>query len=1115
MVCFLLLEEHKSYYFIYISLNDMKSIKHLSLALLIAALVPCMPAQAQTTTHSATPWVGKTYNWVDEAGQPHTSLLTDKATDPRQIMALLNAVYTDPEIPGQTKHNEYLANGTYCKYQIYERNINYDDHAHWIYHYNIGPLENDRPRQGRGSYDVSEYTILSNLDKYFKLNGFEWESEEQKQEANLYHATKKNTDLFTSREWAYIDWIGERTEPVPNPVDGMTVLLVEVKDTWKQSDHTVALERGDYTLPYIEKAIKSVQLMTQWIHVSDEVNPGYIFLADEVTTDRFFFLSKGRTRRQDTRRAPFAVAFEIVSPRETQLQAENLNNGQVERVQHDCYSVFQQGGTPHYVELDDGEASTLSKLTLFMPDKRFRGVEYDPVTNTLNTDGWSGWYNSHNPEFLYQDPTNFAPDMTDADKERYQNRFKPGMLLYKAFLTAEATPSEKESDASSPYGYYDIKLDWKTWFDAAKLYTDVAEQYYVYILKPDGSWQLLKEVEAAAQAGMGETTRDRTFKYPWPVREQAQTFTYMITANPIDIDGDNTTISNILVNSNTATVIIPGRTEFIVNASDYRSRFALDDDNKELNVYRNRPEVILNSNDIHVAHGNNTQHYSLHRIALGENGTETSDTEIATITFTGNNHASQYDYTVSYMNQNLDILFDEETSKATSQNGTIKVGESIKTEDRFYASTKENAHPAGYIYVMKFKDNNSEESNRYTVPVFKSSCEAHFAGFTQEQVDADVDHRLIERHQVGIDFTIADDKERVIERYDVHRINNEDPDMKDYHARIGKAEVTNDNKLVLVGINHETGTLNVDPRSFDHLESQNTKMRFYDDSRYCPFDYPEYVTEIFAGTRDWAGNHTINTYGTNTARVGVPQLHFWLEQKPIISKQQWNTPDGPVMGFAAILSLEPDLTADENIKNVYYYRIWRVMDDGTEVLLNTLESKNEQNAANWDYMSEVSSYSGIKDYWKSNTATVRVIDNYLSSAIPDVIVVTQNEDGTETTTTKTGKKEVKYIARMYSTRANKPQEEETPQELGKFIEPHEDDVNSIFYVTEKELDVTYDYSDNVFTAIGSVMENSPVVSTRYYNLQGQSSDRLMEGVNIEVSVHADGTVTSRKVIFRR
>ena len=65
---------------------------------------------------------GYTYTYVDANGVEQTANLTDEATSPEQIKALLKAVYTDQTIPGI--HYAYDFNGT----QV--RKINYNAYAH-------------------------------------------------------------------------------------------------------------------------------------------------------------------------------------------------------------------------------------------------------------------------------------------------------------------------------------------------------------------------------------------------------------------------------------------------------------------------------------------------------------------------------------------------------------------------------------------------------------------------------------------------------------------------------------------------------------------------------------------------------------------------------------------------------------------------------------------------------------------------------------------------------------------------------------------------------------------------------------------------------------------------
>lgn len=1079
-----------------------------------------LSAAAQTiVSEQPTPWDNKSYTWVDANGESHTSLLTDKATDPDQIMALFNAVYTDPTVPGLTRHNEYLTDGTFCTHQLYQRVINYDDHAHTCYNYSIGTRDDtynpnwnqERARQdewwttnGSSIYGVRADNfcskVFANPELYLKPDGFEWESEQQKINTNQYtnyiYAWRKVGQIYPPVfEWLYIDWINPANTPVPQPVDGMTILLVEVKDTWEQNMCTPQLGLSGNSRPFIEKALKSVQVMTQWLRVEDELNPGYIFLVDEFTTNRFFFLSKGRARRSAARRTPFFGAFEQISPREVNISAVNLLNGDVERVEHDCYSVFQGGGLHHYVQLDDGESSALSNLALFMPDKRFRGVNYKPGEpfDQSNVADYDGWYNF--ADFQYQYPV----ELYTREQDELLNRFRPGMLLYTAQLSATATPS-----ATS--GFYDITLDWNTSFRKEKIYTSVEEQFYVYVLDPDGQWQLLSTIPAAAAAGMGETTRAKTFTYPWPQTEQSQQFTYLVTANPIDHEGENLTVSNIFVNTNTATVAIPGLSElFTNNVGDYRSRFALDSEHLEMNVYRNRPVLTLNRDDVDTEAA-----YSLRRIALDENNSEISDTEVATVQFSQTADGS-FDYEVNYVNQVLEPRFDAETSTELNATGTdFRPGASIQFVDRFTASTQTNSHPAGYTYVLRNRQG-SAVSNTYAVPVKKSTCEAGLAGFTQAEVLADDGHQLRENNEIWVDFQVGHDNERHIDKYDVHRVNIADPDAKNYHARIGKAEITNGNNIAQVGINHDTGLLSVDLGSTPMADAAGQKLRFYDDSDYFPFTEPEYVTEIFTTTRDKNNERVVNTYGTNISSLGMPQLTFETA-RPVRTKAFTQKGTGwRFMGYQADLILTPDLTQAGDINNVYYYRIWRVNDDGSETLLNGNTTAPVIYDENDEYHQGYGAkYDALEGYWKPANQAIYVVDNFEADAIPvaETETITDPNTGQTTTINRGGFKEVEYIARMYSTVEQPPTS--APNGRRESVTPHQD-ISSLYYVTEKRATVTFDYSDQTITGLCEPQPN--VVARRYFNLFGHSASTPFNGINIVVTTLSDGTTTSRKQRF--
>lgn len=1140
----------------------------------------------------------KTYTWTDAQGTTHTSKITEKAEDVDQMFALLAAVYTDPEVPGQNYHDEYLSDGTACEYQITPRYINYEEHAHrnLIYWGSSNNPVNMNPG------------IYSRPDMFFTRQG-------GVADAPNWRSTYKTASKYgwSAADRIYAPWIpSELYGNIQNPVEGMTLILVEIKESWDQSQYVQSQDRAVDPREFVSKSIKSMQVITESLRIDDAANdknnPGYLFVIREISANRFYFLSKGRARAADFFSSPTYTAFEIISPRFTAIDSERLRGGNVERVEHDCYSVFQRGSSnAHYVVVDGGEEATvISNLSLFMPDKRFAGVKYDPVTNTVSQtfDDWVP-----GGQYLYQ---------PNAEK------YRPGMLLYKAFLTATATPS-------STVNYYDINLNWRTYFDAEKLQTSVGQQFYVYILnETTGEFVNLTTVP---EANIGETTLLKNWTYPWPQREHAQKFTYYVSASPFETDENGNIVpSDIMVNTNTATVIIPGTQELFINdASDHRSRFALDQENVEFNVYRNRPLLTLTSDDVNT-HSSVT--YDFFRTHVDENSA-TQDEKIADIRFTAygirayyndamvfddfmqwtkdgklistktvrngywfhlinpdgthlgwqdqvndgnrywavqstivehtpiqltaiNDHSIKidkldlpegaevkvtfvfdpatnqlrlyynaddagvtstgdiYTYTVNYVpeTQKLgtgaaadgDVLYSDDTSTDLTYTGTVNVGGTIPMIDRFTASTETNSHPDNYSYQLRI--GSYAASNTYDVPIMKSSTEVRFAGFLPEQVDGDLTRELREGRQLKIDFDVIMDRERNLEKYNVHRVHG-----NDYHTHVGKAERTNGDNLYLLGIDHATGKVTVELGAYP-LESyfNGRSLRVWDDSDYCPDDNPEYVTEIFVGTRSYDGEHVQNTYGTNVAKVGVPQLTFTGEA--LLKSKSFAGKTSQKMGYKVGLKLTPDLTKmTTEDKSVYYYRIWRVNDDGSETLLNSMENDGEYGAT----------FSKLKDKWpggvSGNTNMVEVIDAFIADPVPaaETEEVYDVNTGETVLVKRGGKKEINYIARMYSTTEPIPSQDpsQTPRSAaGEGGIWPEEGADHDYYVTEKKVTVTFDADVATGIDMDRLAIDKEVVATRYYNLQGMEAEKPFDGVNIVVTTYADGTTSTVKQYVR-
>ena len=220
----------------------------------------------------------------------------------------------------------------------------------------------------------------------------------------------------------------------------------------------------------------------------------------------------------------------------------------------------------------------------------------------------------------------------------------------------------------------------------------------------------------------------------------------------------------------------------------------------------------------------------------------------------------------------------------------------------------------------------------------------------------------------------------------------------------------------------------------------------------------------------------------------------------------FNGGDHAAMGFSAELVVTP--TEIPNNLRVYRYRIWRVEEDGTETLLNDVDTEKNK------YID----LGKLNTRWPDATEVV-VTDMFQGKALANDITFEEEDPVTgekETVTEVRSKKTVKYIARMYTSTygnatangaQNAPRRMDAPE---RGPEPEVDDQHQ-WYVTEKDITVTYDYTDTP-TAVSSIATDSRVVDVRYVNLQGMMSDRPFTGVNIVVTTRADGTVTTRKVL---
>ena len=937
-------------------------------------------AQTQTIAQMVTnfDYSNYTFQYTTEGGETKTAKLTDEATTPDHIIALLKAVYTDKTIPG----------------------------IHYGYNYN-------------GTPDIlSELNYLNNARQ-----GTPW-------------------TLGTADATNY-----------PNPdQDGMTLLLVQFKEGW--TSKTPQANWSAWT--YIDHAYSSVKLITNFTRVHDASNPGYLFSIDGAA-NRFFFISKGKTRNTPTR--PLYRLFEQISPVNTHNGSHattnfinDMRNGNSYLCYHDCGDVGTIDDGHWFTISQSGEAFSLNNLTIFIPDRRLEDNRGQ----------------ASNPEYYcYYGGTTYN-----------HTAVMPKVLMYTASLEATATPSETN-------GYYQVNLDWNTSFTPEKLGVDVPQHYYVYILNEDNTRTLIEDVAKDPVNGLVVTKRH---DYLIQQTTDPQTIKYVIEAQTINYDNDGRIIYKdgkplitLQAESPVRTITIPGYSPFFTQVSEYRSRY---DVTHEVNIYKNKLSIRPTSAEDFVALKNNQEKYNVTRTdANGEKVT------IATVQFKQKGQEG-YNYTVNYNAETQvteeGLVFDNEVP--TTQ-GTINdfAGSTVFVIDRFTASTKTNKQSNKYTY--KFEQNEGLYSNTQDVPVYKTTNAVNGVGYTNaEIITTDTNHSLRAAPCNKITFHAINDPSANLSDYYVYRLD----DNGNY--AVGKAEHFDNNGEYHVYVVGTDGHLNVQT-GIQHFTQEGGDITVTDENQSVADEESRYVPVI---TTHYGGDQNKpNTYGCDIKSVSYPQVI--LAENGIMKTDPFAGSTGPMLGYLVKLGITPKLPRKSDINYVYYYRLWRVVENqegaptqfSNEILLNLEENNSGQDDHGNTWASD---YDDIRDFYPGND------DKQVDDIFLDWVF--------------NGKKEVKYIVRLYATSIPG----DNPGEGGEGGEPDfapaiatpKANDGKDYFIAEDIIIIKFD--NDTPTAVGTINVEAQPVSVTYYNMLGVGSSRPHPGVNVMVTRYNDGTTSTTKVI---
>lgn len=194
------------------------------------------------------------YTWkVNGVGQEeHSAKLTDIATDPDQIIALLEKVYTDPYIPGNFTRG-YKVGGA-------------RDHDADVTYTGVGTINSSH--QWVDSYGWNIEGEVKNGSNYCYMNPEQYKPEQE----------------------------------------GVTLLLLEMVDDFKYAveNQSITESTSDYAKlrEYVAKAIKSARVITESKRTGSGFDAGTLFKIDCDKMNKFYLIAKGQllwfTPRIDT-----------------------------------------------------------------------------------------------------------------------------------------------------------------------------------------------------------------------------------------------------------------------------------------------------------------------------------------------------------------------------------------------------------------------------------------------------------------------------------------------------------------------------------------------------------------------------------------------------------------------------------------------------------------------------------------------------------------------------------------------------------------------------------------------------------------------------------------------
>ena len=724
-----------------------------------------------------------TYNWTEQkedgTTQEHTSNLSEIATDPDQIIAMLREVYMNKEIPGNRKRG-FDANGndeegndvSYAG--VGSISLNNDNYSYAdTYGWNI-PVDADNIKQynnsGRYYMDPTQYKP----DQYGVTLLLV-----ETNDALIAHQDNLDNN-FVEEEWMY-RWD-------------------EVQDDADSFDNSYAKLRY-----YISKSIRSVRVITDAKRTGEDHDAGTLFKIDCDKMNKFFLMAKGQLMLYINNSCPYPYfdgswhdsgtytdypffhMFEQFSPVTSGATSakediyQELVNMESFGVIHDCTKMFFRGHQfmMYGADSESGDCADVRDMMFFVPDYRMiywrDGSGMDNQRDPQSSWKYFNYNRGHQPQMglfvIHQD------EITDAAQVSGKNLYKHS-LKWKSNLDDFLPGKEQE---------YEL---WE------KVVDEFGMESYVPVYYRNANGQYTDKngtvVNRPVPIVLDREMFGSTFTFPnvyVDMKEGSQIKTYVIRGR------DKEHFLSLQM-SNFQEVFIPGtdpNEKARMIAATYYSRY---NPKNEMNCYSNRLELsnngmTLTADDL----SKGLQFYRSSRAAQVENGNvvvvdgniqysaEVNKELIATATVSGGN------LIVELAKQgNVDDFPDGVTSgnaagyhnnttlsfPYTIRNGVVNFTNNFQFWDNFTVEVSENKHPLQYLYKMEIyasDDANKPESysNEVRVPVYKTDSKINSIVSLDQVIE---DNQMDEEYSPGdIEFKAKvqlSSKTEVL-RYDAYR----------------------------------------------------------------------------------------------------------------------------------------------------------------------------------------------------------------------------------------------------------------------------------------------------------------------------------------------------------